>query len=116
MNTPFTAAQIADLIAGSDSLIRFVNGLSGEQAKDCIEYELAHERRQDVLALLAGRAAVAVTSPAQMGLHFNPAPNSANVRYALQLALSHVRCPLEGHALRDLRESLTKALADLGTH
>lgn len=124
MGTEFNAAQIADYIADSDSLTRFIAGLTLDQAKACIAYELGHEKRTNVLALLSSQASAKTPMAVSAGTHPAPAAgldlglmrpqDQGQILNALQMARAHVRCPLDGNALADLRLSLDKALALMG--
>lgn len=124
MGIEFTAAQIADYIADSDSLTRFIAGLTLDQAKACIAYELGHEKRTNVLALLSSQASAKTPLASSANAHPTPAggldinlmrpQDQGQILNALQLARAHVRCPLDGQALADLRLSLDNALALMG--
>lgn len=127
MNTPFTAAQIADFAADSDSMARFIASLSAEQARQCINYELAHEQRHNVLALLGSQVSIQMPVrelPATAGGAAEQQPvqivnlsddDRAAILNALHLSRAHVRYPLEGGARADLVKSLDAALALLGS-
>jgi len=121
MNLFFSASEISDHVEKSHGLMRFITSLSDEQARACIDHELKHDKRTNVLALLAAQVAhkkpftgtenspVVVYQPRQAG---KTAHNK--VLEALQMARAHVRCPLEGKALSDLRTDIDTALALMG--
>lgn len=121
MNLFFSAAEISDHAEKSHGLMRFITSLSDEQARACIDHELRHDKRTNVLALLAAQVVhkkpftgtetspVVVYQPRQAG---KTAHNK--VLEALQMARAHVRCPLDGNALLDLRTTLDSAISLLG--
>lgn len=122
----FKPEQITFHTADSDSMCRFIAGLTGEQARECIAHELAHENRTGVLALLSSQVSaklmVPMRTPMQAphsmqltaGINMMPAKSQAQILTALMLARAHVRCALDGGALADLRHELDTALTALG--
>lgn len=124
----FSPQMIGDHAAHSDSMTRFIASLSSSEAKECIEYELKHEKRNHVLALLTAQVTATVkveptpdsAAHAQIlqqgGLDLSALPSGAQavLLNALQLSRAHIRCPLEGNALVDLRASLDTALSFFG--
>lgn len=121
----FNAAEISDHEEKGHSITRFIAGLTADQAKACIEHELRHSKRQNVLALLSSQ--VSTKTPVSesilqldrkplAGTCMNALPPKAQAEIlnALQLARAHVRCPLEGTARTDLVRSLDSALALFG--
>lgn len=127
MNLYFKPEQIADLAADSDSMARFIASLSAEQARQCIHYELDHEERHSVLALLGSQ--VSIKTPVRELRPEIAAPatdvvieianlsedDHTTILNALHLSRAHVRYPLEGGARADLVKSLDAALALLGS-
>ena len=121
MNLFFSVAEISDHDEKSHGLMRFITSLSDEQARACIDHELKHDMRTNVLALLAAQVAHKKSyTPTGVNLVTESNPRQAGktahnkVLEALQMARAHVRCPLEGNALRDLRTTLDSAISLLG--
>ena len=128
MNINFKPEHIAFHTEDSDGMCRFINSLTADQARACVTYELSHQKRNGVLALLSSQVTAnlmrksddkpATTMHRSAGIDMGlMSPKAqAQILTALQLARAHVRFPLDGNALADLKNELDTALAVLGVH
>lgn len=128
MNINFEPEHISFHTADSDGMCRFINSLNADQARACVTYELSHQKRNGVLTLLSSQVSAnlrgrsddkpAITMHRSAGIDMGMmSPKAqAQILTALQLARAHVRYPLDGNALADLRNELDTALAVLGVY